>query len=170
MTPATRPIRAAFSLVELVIVMVVMAVFAAVAVPRVSGSVNRYRADLLAARVAADLVRLQRQARKTSATLSMKFDAASELYATEGLADPDRPGATLVVAADQEPYSGDLVSAAFGTPIVPIVQFNGHGLPAAAGTVVIGVKHERRQIDINADGVITVSTLASVQSMGEGIR
>ena len=59
--------RGGFSLFELLIAMSVIAIIAAVAVPRYASSVGRYRAESAARRVAADLTLAQAKARAAKA-------------------------------------------------------------------------------------------------------
>src|SRR2546423_11308670 len=47
--------RRAFSLIEMVLVLAILAMVSAIAVPRYAGSIARYRAETAARRVAADL-------------------------------------------------------------------------------------------------------------------
>jgi type II secretion system protein H len=127
--------RRAFSLLELVLVLVIMGIAAAIAVPRHAAALARYRAETCARRIAADLEQARDVARQTSGDQTILFNPAAECYTLTGRDDPDRPGQPYTVALAGDPYHADLVGATFGAGAA--VTFNGFGLPQDGGTVTV---------------------------------
>lgn len=139
--------RGSFSLVELLLVMAMVAIIAAIAAPRYAMSAARYRADMAARRISADLAWARGRARTYSAARSVVFDVDDDEYAIPGIPDPDRPYQDYKVSLAEEPYRADIVSADFGGS--DTVVFNGFGLPDNGGSVVIEVKGVRRTISLD---------------------
>ncbi len=63
-----------FSLLELILVLGILTVLAAIGIPRYGASAARYRADLIARRLVADLRLARGHAQATSASQSVEFD------------------------------------------------------------------------------------------------
>lgn len=131
---SVRP-RRAFSLLELVLVLVILGIAAAIAVPRHAAALARYRAQTCARRVEADLARARSLAQETSSDQAVVFDPAADCYTLAGWDDPDRPGQPYTVALGGDPHRADLVAASFGSGST--VTFNGYGLPQDGGTVTV---------------------------------
>lgn len=141
--------RVSFTLIELVAVAVIIAIVAALAVPRLANSIALHRAEATARRVALDISLTRRQARLSGTPMTIEFDAASESYAIPGVDDADRPGADYTVDLAEHPYEADLVTVDFGGQTK--ATFDGYGQPVAGGGVQIRVGNHAR--DINVDGV-----------------
>ncbi|HRX84935.1 MAG TPA: prepilin-type N-terminal cleavage/methylation domain-containing protein [Phycisphaerae bacterium] len=151
--------RDAFSLVELVAVLVILALVSALAAPRIAGALARQRADSAARRVVADISLAQRTARATSAARSVAFDLTNECYTLADIDDPDRPGQTYTVKIMGEPYRTELVSARFGLGLT--LSFDGFGRPADGGKLIIRTGDACRQITVDGTtGATEVSTVA----------
>ncbi len=116
-----------FSLVELVMVLSIIAVTAAIALPRYSRATARYRIDLAARRVMADLYYAQTLARVTSAEVKVKFvkgDKPDEsYYYFDEIVDPEHSGSIYTVVLRDDPYrvlifdqSGDVIFQSDGSP------------------------------------------------------
>lgn len=146
--------RRGFSLVELVIVLLILSILASVAAPRYVGALASFRATATAMRVAADLEMARREAKRTSADQTVEFYPAQERYVLAGMADLDRPGDTYEVFVDDPAYSATLVSATFGPG--SDVTFNRFGQPDNAGSVVVQSGNRQRQINVDANGTITL--------------
>ena len=130
-----RPFLRGFSLIELVMVVCILAIMSAVVVPRFAQNRVRYRADVAALRVAADLKLARQRARQVSAAQTMSFTVAAGTYSLTGLADPDHPTATYTVDLREPPYEVQVVSVDFGGDAQLI--FDGWGVPDSGGTVVL---------------------------------
>ena len=135
--PKTGRTCGAFSLLEVVLVLAIMAIVATIAVPRYARALVRYRAETGARRLAADLEYARTLAHNSSSTQAVVFDAAADSYTLTGRTDPDRPGQPYTVALAGDPYRADLVSADFGG--TASVTFDAYGTPDSGGTVRIEV-------------------------------
>lgn len=177
-----RPAARGFTLIELVMVIGVLGVLAAVAVPRYTASLARYRVEAAAGRIVGDLERARAMAGATSARVGVRFDTAGSRYivsALDGVAslDPDGElnGAELVAdhvtpdptSPDQAwvelglaPFHAELTAAVFGKDSE--VFFDGFGRPDRPGRCVVTVGAERRRIVVDDAGRISTDTPAAV--------
>jgi prepilin-type N-terminal cleavage/methylation domain-containing protein len=124
-----------FSLIELIMVVCILAIMSAVAVPRFAQGRVRFRADAAALRVAGDLKLARQRARQVSASQTVSFDVAVGTYSLTGLADLDHPAATYAVRLREPPYEVEMVSVDFGGDAQLI--FDGWGVPDSGGTLVL---------------------------------
>ena len=145
----TPGVRLGFSLLELVLVLVIVSALAGVAAPRYANSISRYRADLAAQRVAADLSQARRHALTTGAAETVTFTPASEQYQIAGLQSMDRSADDYVVSLSASPYRADLVSASFGGNAT--VVFDAYGVPDDGGQIVVQAGHFQKTIVLDAD-------------------
>jgi Tfp pilus assembly protein FimT len=137
------------------LVLVIVAVFSAIAVPRFSQSTNRYSADAAARRIEADFKLASNRARITSSTLTIVFDITNDKYSIAGLADLNQTISSYTADLGEAPYQADLISAVFADGSQ--ISFNGYGVPSGAGTVILQVGSNRRTITIAADtGEVTI--------------
>jgi prepilin-type N-terminal cleavage/methylation domain-containing protein len=154
MTPAGRRIqpsrqRRAFTLVELVTVLAIIGIVAAIAAPRYINSIVRYRVDASARRVSADLSYAQGRARAASAGCTVSFNSAAASYTIIGAADPIARNATYVVALGDEPYRSKIQSMDLGGDSQ--VVFDGYGMPDADGVIIVRAGGMRKAIQIKAE-------------------
>jgi type II secretory pathway pseudopilin PulG len=133
-----------FSLVELVLVVAITMILAAIVSPRYGSAAVRYRADLAARRVADDLRLAQAHARLTSASCTVKFATAAEQYQLVGVASLDGASGDYTVDLRTDPYDAGITSADFGG--APTVVFSGWGLPNSGGSVVVTSGSEARTV------------------------
>ncbi len=146
--------RAAFSIVELVLVLAIMGVLAAVAAPRYSASMANYRVTLAAHRVAADVALTQAAARAGSASRAMAFDVNNNQYTVSGVRALDGGGNVYTVRLAVDPYRVTLKNlvltnaAANGT-----LTFNGFGVPDGGPTVVGVFGPYTRAVSVDASTV-----------------
>jgi prepilin-type N-terminal cleavage/methylation domain-containing protein len=148
-------LRQGFSLLELVMVTAMVAIMAAMAIPRYGRAAGRYQADLAARRVAADLRQAQLHARTTSASSTVAFTVATSTYQLVNAPSLDGATGTYTVDLTASPYRAKIISASFdgGGQVI----FNGWGLPDKAGSVVVAVGSEQRTITLNGQtGQVTI--------------
>ena len=116
-------------------VVAIMAILAAVAIPRMAETVSRYRLEAAKTRILNDLALAQRRARVTGTSRTVRFLPAQEAYRLPEEAHLDNPSGVYRVQLWREPYEVDLVSADFDGDADLV--FDGFGLPDSGGTVVI---------------------------------
>ena len=145
--------RRAFSLIELLLVVAILAIFAAITAPRYAASLNRFRAEAAARRIAYDLSFAQSRARSMSAARTITFNVSGNSYQLTGEADLTSPTNTYSVNLAADPYFVSITTLSFGGN--PSVTFNGYGVPNTAGYVQIGVGGLTKQISIDADSGAT---------------
>lgn len=131
---AVRVPQRAFSLIEVVIVMLIMSIFAAVAAPRFHDSLLYHRVECAARRVKADIDMTRQRARLTSTSQTVAF--ANSSYTASGATSLDRPSNTYTVNLLASPYSLDSGVANFGGGSQTLT-FDGYGTPSSGGTVVL---------------------------------
>ncbi len=157
--------RRGFSLLEVVLVTAIIAVMAAIAVPRFGRASGRYRIDLAARRIAADLAYLQSTARRGSCLKRAVFDSSANQYMLASIADMDRPSQDYTVNLSDSKYGTDLVSATFqnssGYVSTTALSFDMWGrpqcgnppgnpmAPLASGSIVVQVGAETRTITVD---------------------
>jgi type II secretory pathway pseudopilin PulG len=135
-------------------VMATIGLIAAIAVPRYSWAMVRYRLDAASRRVVSDLALAQARAKMTSASQPVTFNTTTGTYQLTGVPDPDRRSTTYGVTLTAEPYVCKIVSAKFGSSST--VTFNGYGLPSAGGSIRISAGGTQRVITLDATtGVAT---------------
>jgi type II secretion system protein H len=137
-----------FSLFEILLVLAIVAIFTALAAPRYGRASGRYRADLAARRVMADLRLAQSTAREASSARTVSFSTATDQYVLSDVPALDGPSANYTVVLSGPPYSADLTDVSFSGAQV---TFNGWGLPDKGGTVVLSAGAEQRTVVV--DGV-----------------
>lgn len=132
--------RSAFTLIEVVMVVVTISILAAIAVPRFADSNALYRAETAAKRVEADIHLAQDLARSLSAKHNVTFRAGATAYVVE----PSSTDATPLGAAqsgarvtdlDVAPFKSRVMKANFGGSAT--LAFDAFGSPTAAGHVIV---------------------------------
>lgn len=142
--PTTR----GFTLMELVMVMALAGIFAAIAVPRYGNALSRYRVDLAAKRIAADLALAQHRAKVAGASRTVTFNVASSSYQLAAIADFQKPSVNYSVNLTQSPYVAKLISVNLGGD--SSIVFNGYGMPDSGGTLTVASGVHERVIIVNA--------------------
>ena len=139
----------AFSLFELVIVMAIIGIIAAIAQPHVANAGNFLRVNQAAQRIAADIAMAKRQARLAGAAVTVSFAPDTNSYAISGITALAGKSGPYIVVLSEEPYKCQLsaVDCDGNTNLV----FNGFGeVISGAPANLLVVRHScQRTITIN---------------------
>jgi len=142
-----QPIRA-FTILELVMVLVALALLAAVAAPRYASSLANYHVDAAARRVAADLAFVQAQARATSKSQTITFNQSGLKYQVSGLSGLDNRTGGYSVDLSADPYCLTGLTAKFAGK--KQITFDQYGTPDNAGTVSVAVGTTTKTVTLDA--------------------
>jgi type II secretion system protein H len=145
----TDDARTGFSLLELVLVVAILAVVAAIAAPRYGSAVARYQAELAARRIAADFDQARRSARAAGTSRSVTFSVPTNEYSIDGLTDLRDPTAGYRVNLSGAPYEARILSADFAGRA--ILVFNGYGQADSNGTVQVQAGQAVKTVVFRAD-------------------
>lgn len=156
--PWAAPAAHAFTLIELTIVVVILALVAAIAVPRFAGAAVRARVSAAADRVAADIRLTRTEAMKVSTVRKISFDSLTLQYTIAGVRHLDTAAGNYVVKLAEEPYLISTLKVDLGGDNTLV--FDGFGVPDSGGTIELLSGAYKRTVTVQADaGVASVSVL-----------
>ena len=144
-----RGLRPGFSLGEMLIVVVVMSIVAAAALPKWTGSLQKLRVANAAARIAGDLARTRSAAYGSSTPRTVTFSVASGQYSISDVATLGRSSGTYTVTLTDDPYRCSLVSV-WGQTGSQTITFDGYGLPDKGGTIIVAANGLQKSIVVDA--------------------
>lgn len=149
---ATGPRRArprCFTLVELIVVIVITAILAAVGMGIYSGSAVHNRLEAAARQVEADLALARQHAIATGSPQTIQGATGTHRYVLPGIPDPDRPGSDYAVDLAAPPYEVAIVFADVGGD--DAITFDPFGKPDSGGSMVIGTGGQQIVLLIDPD-------------------
>lgn len=139
--------RTAFTLFEVVVVVAIMGMLAAVAIPRYANSIARRRVELAAARIVEDLALARTQAMATSASCTVTLFGGTERVRIAGMKPLDPGGSVYLTELSLSPYQVNLRDIDFGGD--NNVIFNGFGVPDSGGSARVLVGKFARTITLD---------------------
>jgi type II secretory pathway pseudopilin PulG len=149
-----RRLRIAFTYIELVLVIGIIAVMAALAAPRYAVALADYRAEHAARRIAADIAATQAAARAAAAAQTISFDVSGSAYQVPPTVAGNAPSKVTLLDA---PFNATVVSAGFGGAGGNTLTFNGFGLATSGGTIVLRSGGNTRTITVEpGTGTVTI--------------
>lgn len=148
------PRRRGFTLLELIVVVAIIAMLSAVAIPRFGRSLARERCAAASRRIVADLALARRVAQARSATITVAFSDNTG-YAIAGLADRNRVGSAYSVSLVKEPYLMTTVKASFGG--ATSVSFDAYGVPNSAGAIRVGAGEYQYNVTLDVNSGVASS-------------
>lgn len=144
MNASTRS-KPGISIIELLAVIIIMGILAAVALPRFSNSLNEFRASAAAKRIIADLTLAQSTAYSTSSPKTVTFNVTSSQYDVAGVRSLDRASGVYRVSLVGSPYLSTLLSV-WGLSGSQSITFDGYGRPNKGGQIVLASGGIRKTI------------------------
>ena len=152
--PGLRPDLPGFSLIELTMVIAIVAIVAAIAVPRYVSALSNYRSDAATRRLTIELESAAARAQAVSATVAVRFEPANERIVVTAPRSDLTIETLTVVDLDATPYETDLQSTTF---VDDTLRFDGFGRPESGGEVVLRSGDSVMRVRVNsASGEITV--------------
>lgn len=137
-----------FSLLELIVVVVILAIISAIAAPRYSMAIQRYRLEMAANRVAADISLAKSYARAKGSSATISFSVSGSTYSIAGLTSTERLGEAHGVNLSRDPFGVSIQSVDFaGTNTLTI---KGYGTPTSGGTVRLRLGDLTKVITVTA--------------------
>ncbi len=122
-------------MVEVAIVLTIIGLMTAIALPRYSEASNHFKADLAATRILADLTLARSQAVATSSNQTVVFDLASSRYTMAGITGLDGKSPDYILNLSADPYNCSLVSVSFGG--ATSVTFDAYGSADHGGQITV---------------------------------
>ncbi|MHC5108631.1 MAG: pilus assembly FimT family protein [Planctomycetota bacterium] len=152
----TRCRSQAFTLRELLVVLVITGTLAGIAVPRLATSLVTQRLAMAARRLAADIDYARNRAKLTGLDVIMTFDVDDDWYALSNTPDPDHPGQPYRVNIDRDPHLTDVLSADCRGDSQLV--FNMFGKPDSGAVIVVHVGNFARMIAVDSTtGRVSIS-------------
>lgn len=150
-------------------VLAIVTVVAAVAVPRYGRALARYRAEVGASRVVADLEQARQRARATGLPWEVVYTAAG--YTVRPVTIVDHAD-VMLVDMSRDPYLANIQKVDLGGDSTVI--FDAYGAPDSGGSLVVASGLGACQIDLNPVagkaryGTYKGPLISGVQSLGGG--
>jgi prepilin-type N-terminal cleavage/methylation domain-containing protein len=143
-----RTDKPAFSLTELVLVLAIIGIVSAIALPRFAQSNARYRADAAAQRIITDLAYARTLAMTTSKSQPVVFDLSNDAYSLTSARGLDNASLAYRVDLTRDPYKVDVSSVSFGGGAT--VTFDIYGTPNSTGKIYLRIGSVQKTVTLDA--------------------
>ena len=143
----------AFTLTELIVVMLLLGIVATIAAPRFTESVHRFRAESSAKRIMMDLNMARRRAMIMGKAVEVTFSPSTHSYSIPQVSSLNSITQTFQVSLSVSPYQSTLNSVSFpgGTGGDLQVIFNHYGSPDSGGSVIVHCGTINKTVQLNAN-------------------
>jgi prepilin-type N-terminal cleavage/methylation domain-containing protein len=149
-----KSLLCAFTLIELIVVLLIVAIMAAVAAPKYAESLSSFRLQGVTQRIAADIRQARRYAQQNCTTQAINFNVATNSYTLTGIDDVDRRSRAYQFSLASPEYECELVSANFNSRA--ILSFDIYGRPVNVGTIVVRCGNLTQTLTVDELGQVTV--------------
>ncbi len=150
----TRSSPQGFTLIELVLVILILGILAAVAAPRYTKALDTTYAKAAAVRVQSDLKYARQLAKQTSSNQTVTFDVAANSYTLVGVDNRDRQGRDYIVTLSADEFNSQINTADFNGSTS--VTFDIYGHANNAGTVVVQSGSRVETVVVDAFGQVSI--------------
>lgn len=143
------------SLLELVLVLSILAVISAIAMPRFAGAIQNATLDQMSRRVAMDLRVAQSNAIRLQRQQDVLYETVANRYTLAGMTHPDRRTQAYVISITE--LSGGSVQLSSANFNGSTCSFDRYGSPLVPGTVVLSLGIQTKTVRVAAgSGRITI--------------
>lgn len=125
----------AFTLVELIVVILIMGILVAVAAPVYSRSLSRYQAKAAIKRIASDLSYARQSAMNLGTSQAVEFSISTNSYSMPHAPNPNSSAIGYSVDLDSSSYPVAIATVDFGG--TASVTFDMYGQPNTAGNIKV---------------------------------
>jgi len=146
--------RTAFSVVELVIVVLIIGILSAVIAPRYIDLLSKHSIESAAKRLKLDLELAVSTAKTTSSEHRVVFLLDDNSYEFKEIRDLDLASKEYSVDLNAEPYRSTIQFADFGDTTE--LNVNGYGIPNEPGVIQLQCGKYRHEVTIDANGVVKI--------------
>jgi type II secretory pathway pseudopilin PulG len=144
---ALRPIRTAFSIVELIVVLMIMGIMGAAAVPTFYRSLEQQRLESAARRVKQDLEQLRQTARALSKTETLTATSTTAYALSSDVHNLDHKNQSYAVDLAAAPFYVSNITTSTGFPAQ--VSFDGYGTTTVSGNIVLQMGGYTRTVTLD---------------------
>ena len=154
-----KPASAGYFLQEVVVTVFVLGIIAAVAIPKYTASLNRYRAQVAAQRLVQDIELARRHARYTSQDVKFFVSFNKNFYSIDPLDSPLRPSSTYQVVFEGAflcPIIAGLLSpASRSTQTDLTITFDRYGVPNSTASIGIACGESSGTVQLSQEGQVS---------------
>jgi prepilin-type N-terminal cleavage/methylation domain-containing protein len=154
--PGSRhPQRDAFTMLELVVVVMIMSILGAAALPTFYRTLEQQRLETAARRIKQDLDQLRQTARTLSKTETLTAISTTAYTLSSDITALDRKTQSYTVDLAAAPYYVTNITTSNGFPAV--ISFDGYGTTTTSGNVILQMGSYQRTVTLDSStGQVTI--------------